>query len=778
MVLTLPPQQDGQSEFRINGVPYWKATPFTAAIGETQLWTVKNDTEWDHPYHLHGFFFMVVDEQGQPVGPKVWKDTINVPMKTTARAAGDLRRAAGRVDDPLPHPRPRRRRPDGHGARRRRRRHDHAHPSAAQEAVVLPLVALDHLHHAFGHVPLLDDVSLQLEPGERVALIGRNGSGKSTLLRIVGGELAPDRGTRLARAGPARGAAGCRTCRSTRQRSVFDVVAEGLGRPERAGRRLPPRGGRGRRTATRRRSTGWAGCSTSSRSATAGGSNSGSSWCCRACSCRPMRRCDTLSGGWRRRVLLARALVASPDVLLLDEPTNHLDIDAIEWLEAFLADYAGAVLFVTHDRAFLERLATRVVELDRGRLTSWPGDYATFLRKKEEWLESEALANEKFDKTLAEEEVWLRRGIKARRTRDEGRVKRLLEMRAERAARRARAGTVRLSIEQAEAPGKLVFEADARRQGVRRPRGRSATSRPASCAAIASASSAPTAPARPRCCGCCSASWRPTPATVRARRERAGRLLRSAARAARSRAHRGRHGGRRQRPRDGRRPHAPRARLPGGLPVPARARALAGEGAVGRRAQPAAAGAAADPARQRAGARRADQRSRPRDARAARGAARRLAGHAAAWSATTADSSTTSSRARSRSRATAAWRSTSAATRTGCGSARSRRARRAAAPAAARTRRHARRPPPCRRPSGQRRKATNKERRELEALPARIEALEEEQRRLGRRGGRRRTSTRGRRPRSTAAMARLDAHAGRAAGGLRPLGRAGRPAVG
>ena len=148
---------------------------------------------------------------------------------------------------------------------------------------------------------------------------------------------------------------------------------------------------------------------------------------------------NTLSGGWRRRVLLARALVASPDVLLLDEPTNHLDIDAIEWLESFLAEYAGAVLFVTHDRAFLERLATRVIELDRGRLTSWPGDYATFLRKKEEWLDSEALADEKFDKRLAEEEVWLRRGIKARRTRDEGRVKRLFEMRAERAGA-ARAG--------------------------------------------------------------------------------------------------------------------------------------------------------------------------------------------------------------------------------------------------------------------------------------------------------------------------------------------------
>jgi ABC transport system ATP-binding/permease protein len=169
---------------------------------------------------------------------------------------------------------------------------------------------------------------------------------------------------------------------------------------------------------------------------------------------------DTLSGGWRRRVLLARALVAQPDLLLLDEPTNHLDIEAIAWLETFLAEYPGAVLFVTHDRAFLQRLATRIVELDRGRLTSWPGDYATFLRKKDEWLANEALALEKFDKKLAEEEAWLRQGIKARRTRNEGRVKALMAMRAERAAVRTQMGTVRLQAERADPSGKMVFEAD------------------------------------------------------------------------------------------------------------------------------------------------------------------------------------------------------------------------------------------------------------------------------------------------------------------------------
>jgi ATP-binding cassette subfamily F protein uup len=174
---------------------------------------------------------------------------------------------------------------------------------------------------------------------------------------------------------------------------------------------------------------------------------------------QPDAAVHTLSGGWRRRVLLARALVAQPTLLLLDEPTNHLDIEAIEWLETFLAEYAGAIVFVTHDREFLQRLATRVVELDRGRLTSWPGDYKTFLEKKDAWLNNESLANQKFDKRLAQEEVWLRRGVKARRTRDEGRVRALLAMREERAARRALVGQVNLQVDVVERSGRLVFEA-------------------------------------------------------------------------------------------------------------------------------------------------------------------------------------------------------------------------------------------------------------------------------------------------------------------------------
>ena len=290
----------------------------------------------------------------------------------------------------------------------------------------MPLASLDRIRIAFGHLPLLDDVSLQIDPRERVSIIGRNGTGKSTLLGLISGEVAPDAGT-VWRQPALRVARLEQDVPLSAHRSVFDVVAEGhthhleeddewlrehhvdlvLSRLE-----LPAD-----------------------------------------------TIVDTLSGGWRRRVLLARALVGQPDLLLLDEPTNHLDIDAITWLEDFLGEYPGAVVFVTHDRAFLQRLATRIVELDRGQLTSWPGDYATYLRRKEDALANETLLQEKFDRKLAEEEVWLRQGIKARRTRNEGRVRALMAMREERAARRDQMGNVRLQVEQAEQSGKMVFEA-------------------------------------------------------------------------------------------------------------------------------------------------------------------------------------------------------------------------------------------------------------------------------------------------------------------------------
>ncbi|MCC7032340.1 MAG: ATP-binding cassette domain-containing protein [Acidobacteria bacterium] len=327
----------------------------------------------------------------------------------------------------------------------------------------MPLVTLDRIVHAYGHLPLLDDASLQVEAGERVAVIGRNGSGKSTLLQILGGELAPDRGTVWRQPGT-RVARLVQDVPLSASSPVFDVVAEGLGD-----------------LADLVRAYHHAALDVAHDASPAALARLGAlqheleerdGWRIEQRVELVLSRLDlsadtivdTLSGGWKRRVLLARALVAQPDVLLLDEPTNHLDVEAIEWLEAFLAEYVGAVVFVTHDRAFLERLATRSVELDRGRLTSWPGDYATFLRKKEEWLASEAVQQAKFDRKLAGEEAWLRQGIKARRTRDEGRVKALMAMRAERAARRDQAGQVRLQASEAESSGKVVFEVEGLRK--------------------------------------------------------------------------------------------------------------------------------------------------------------------------------------------------------------------------------------------------------------------------------------------------------------------------
>ncbi len=323
----------------------------------------------------------------------------------------------------------------------------------------MPLVSIDGVSVAHGYVPLLDAVSLLVEARERIAIIGRNGTGKSTLLRAISGEQLPDAGTVWLQPG-VRVARLEQDVPLSDARAVFDVVADGLGDLSALVRTY-------HHVATEVAQHG-TGALLERLGALQHELEERDGW-------RLEQRIelvlshlelpadaivDTLSGGWRRRVLLARTLVAQPDVLLLDEPTNHLDIEAIEWLESFLAEYAGAVVFVTHDRAFLQRLATRVVELDRGALTSWPGDYQAFLRKKEEWLASQALHRVKFDKKLVEEEAWLRRGIKARRTRDEGRVRALLAMREERAARRDRLGTVRLQVERADPSGRLVFEAE------------------------------------------------------------------------------------------------------------------------------------------------------------------------------------------------------------------------------------------------------------------------------------------------------------------------------
>src|SRR5688572_4191532 len=291
----------------------------------------------------------------------------------------------------------------------------------------MPLVSLDHIRMAYGHLPLLDDASLLIEAGERVCIIGRNGTGKSTLLQIIGGEVIPDAGT-VWRQPNIRIARLEQDVPLSTDRPVREVVAGGFKDVAHV-----------------------------------------EDWHVEVSVDMVLDRLElpgdaivsTLSGGWRRRVLLARALVAHPDVLLLDEPTNHLDIEAMTWLETFLAEYRGAVVFVTHDREFLQRVATRIVELDRGRLTSWPGDYATFLDKKDAWLANEQIQHEKFDKKLAQEEAWLRQGIKARRTRDEGRVKALMAMRKERAERRGQIGQVLLQADSSERSGQMVFEAKA-----------------------------------------------------------------------------------------------------------------------------------------------------------------------------------------------------------------------------------------------------------------------------------------------------------------------------
>jgi ATP-binding cassette subfamily F protein uup len=324
----------------------------------------------------------------------------------------------------------------------------------------MPLVALDQVSVAFGHLPLLGDAHLRIERGERVCVVGRNGAGKSTLLRIVSGEQPPDTGSVWTEPG-LRVARLDQDVPISTDQTVFDVVADALGdlsdlvaRYHHTAVQLAEEDSPlalerlGRLQHELEQADGWR-------------IEQRVELVLSRLDLPSDARVDTLSGGWRRRVLLARALVGGPDLLLLDEPTNHLDLDAIIWLETFLTEYPGALVFVTHDRAFLQRVATRIVEIDRGRLTSWPGDYATFLRKKHEWLANEAITQDKFDKRLAEEETWLRQGVKARRTRNEGRVRALMAMREERAARRELAGAVRLQIETARSSGQLVLEADA-----------------------------------------------------------------------------------------------------------------------------------------------------------------------------------------------------------------------------------------------------------------------------------------------------------------------------
>ncbi|MGB5833734.1 MAG: ATP-binding cassette domain-containing protein, partial [Thiohalocapsa sp.] len=303
----------------------------------------------------------------------------------------------------------------------------------------MSLIALRSIFLSYGAPALLDAVDLDIEPGERVCLLGRNGTGKSTLLRIINGDLHTDGGERrvgqgvrvacLAQEAPAGG-----------DETVLDVVSAGLGElGALVGEyyRISQRVGADSSTTTQASDLDRLAL-IQHRLESEGG------WEIEQRAERVISRLGldaelryaTLSGGLRRRVMLAQALVTEPDLLLLDEPTNHLDIETIEWLEAFLLGFRGSLLFITHDRRFLRRLATRILELDRGRLTDWPGDYANYLRRREERLNAEAKERARFDKKLADEEVWIRQGIKARRTRNEGRVRDLKAMREELRARR------------------------------------------------------------------------------------------------------------------------------------------------------------------------------------------------------------------------------------------------------------------------------------------------------------------------------------------------------
>ena len=317
----------------------------------------------------------------------------------------------------------------------------------------MPLLKLDSVHLQYGTQVLLDAVSLNITRGEKLGLLGRNGAGKTTLLKLLAGELNPDSGERWIRPG-VRIARLQQTLPEADEVTVFDAVAAGLAD---AGRLVseyhhllqadPP-------------------ADLADLSRVQQQLEAADGW-------QLQQRVETtisqlqlpaeaamgeLSGGWRRRVALAQALVSQPDILLLDEPTNHLDIPAIRWLEEQLANFSGAIILITHDRRFLQNVANSIAELDRGHLTQWRGDYQGFLRHREQQLLAEDRANDLFDKKLAQEEVWIRQGIKARRTRNEGRVRALETMRNERQSRRERTGSANFGVESASQSGKIVAE--------------------------------------------------------------------------------------------------------------------------------------------------------------------------------------------------------------------------------------------------------------------------------------------------------------------------------
>ena len=321
----------------------------------------------------------------------------------------------------------------------------------------MPLLALEDACLAFGHVALLDHVHFQLDAGERVALIGRNGSGKSSLLRVLAGQATLDDGN--VRADSASVIAYVpQEADFALEGDIFDAISGALGEAARLLQDYHAAMLALAQDANEAAMERLAHLQQQIETADAWRLQQRTEALIDQLGLDAQAPLAALSGGTLKRVALARALVRNPDVLLLDEPTNHLDIDGILWLEELMRNFRGALIVITHDRAFLDRVATRIIALDRGQLASYPGSYAEYRTRRDQELAAERRAAEKFDKFLAQEEIWIRKGIEARRTRNEGRVRRLHELRRERAARRELQGNVRLALARGEASGQMVVE--------------------------------------------------------------------------------------------------------------------------------------------------------------------------------------------------------------------------------------------------------------------------------------------------------------------------------
>ena len=323
----------------------------------------------------------------------------------------------------------------------------------------MAIIRLRNINVSFGGPAILEQVNLAIEAGERVSLLGRNGTGKSSLLKVISGLIKPDHGE-IDINKSVKIASLEQEVPYNLEGSIFDVVAMGLGAKAELLKAYHHATHRVAEDYSEQAFAEMERIQHEIEVADAWGLNQQVEEVLSKMGLDGDTDFTQLSGGMRRRVLLARALVIKPDLLLLDEPTNHLDLEAIQWLEEQLLSYKGALLFITHDRAFMRKLATRIVELDRGKLTSYPCDYTTYLRRREEFLKAEEEANALFDKKLAQEEVWIRQGIKARRTRNEGRVRALEKMRNERAERRNKVGKVDMKLVRGEQSGKLVVEAE------------------------------------------------------------------------------------------------------------------------------------------------------------------------------------------------------------------------------------------------------------------------------------------------------------------------------